>query len=47
MLTDAMGAHVDVANRRPGTEFSLVFPLLGSPPQRIDAKEGLILRSLK
>ena len=26
MLADAMGAHVDVANRRPGTEFSLRFP---------------------
>jgi signal transduction histidine kinase len=25
-LADAMGAHVDVANRRPGTEFSLRFP---------------------
>ena len=26
MLADAMGAHVDVANRDPGTEFSLRFP---------------------
>ncbi len=26
MLADAMGAHVDVANRQPGTEFSLRFP---------------------
>ena len=26
MLADAMGAHVDVANRGPGTEFSLRFP---------------------
>ncbi len=25
MLADAMGAHVDVANRQPGTEFSLRF----------------------
>ena len=26
MLADAMGAHVDVTNRKPGTEFSLRFP---------------------
>jgi len=26
MLAGAMGAHVDVANRQPGTEFSLRFP---------------------
>jgi signal transduction histidine kinase len=26
MLADAMGAHVDVTNRQPGTEFSLRFP---------------------
>ncbi len=26
MLADAMDAHVDVANRRPGTEFSIRFP---------------------
>ena len=28
MLADAMGARVDVANRQPGTEFSLRFPTL-------------------
>ncbi|MCZ6768756.1 MAG: HAMP domain-containing sensor histidine kinase [Acidobacteria bacterium] len=26
MLADAMGAHVDVSNRQPGTEFSIRFP---------------------
>ena len=26
MLADGMDAHLDVANRRPGTEFSIRFP---------------------
>ena len=26
MLADAMDARLDVANRRPGTEFSIRFP---------------------